>query len=320
MNMSKCPICRKDFFCTQEDVPDYYTRIRCKTFDFDFLLSSELFEKADGDEIKEKSMDIIAEHLLRHPLCRYDRWRFFYNPDYTKQDTDPLYYINIAEKLKGYPTTVSDITNRTLLNLAILAPHYGDSVSPELYYRRFYFEHNDNPIPLSGVLSMLEEMDLLIHQSEFSFKISAKGWERIDELRNKENEIKQGFIAMSFDDVAVSICEAFKEAIDAAGYAFYISKEKEHNNQVVPEMLFEIQRSKFMVVDVTYPNYGAYYEAGYAQALGKQVIICCRKAEHESQDKNKRPHFDIAQKQIIVWETKEELVRKLKRRIEATVR
>ena len=82
----------------------------------------------------------------------------------------------------------------------------------------------------------------------------------------------------------------------------------------------EHSQNKFAVVDVTCPNFGAYYEAGYAQALEKQVIICCRKAEHESPDKKKRPHFDIAQKPVIVWETEEELVEKLKRRIEATVR
>ena len=97
-----------------------------------------------------------------------------------------------------------------------------------------------------------------------------------------------------------------------------IMDEKEHNNQIVPEMLFEISRSSFMVVDVTIPNYGAYYEAGYGQALGKEIIICCRKENDEPLEK--KLHFDIAQKPIIEWKTEEELVEKLKRRIEATVK
>ena len=66
------------------------------------------------------------------------------------------------------------------------------------------------------------------------------------------------------------------------------------------------------------PNYGAYYEAGYAQALGKQVIMCCRKSEFDS-DKG-RPHFDVAQKSMIVWKDEEELVERLRKRIEATVK
>ena len=73
-------------------------------------------------------------------------------------------------------------------------------------------------------------------------------------------------------------------------------------------------------MDVTYPNYGAYYEAGYAQALGKQVIICCRKAEFDDKENKDRPHFDIAQKAMVVWEDENDLVRRLKKRIEATVK
>ena len=86
----------------------------------------------------------------------------------------------------------------------------------------------------------------------------------------------------------------------------------------MPEIFYEIERSKFVVVDVTFPNYGAYYEAGYAQALGKQVIMCCRKAEFDSD--GGRPHFDVAQKSMIVWENEGELVERLKKRIEATVK
>jgi len=55
----------------------------------------------------------------------------------------------------------------------------------------------------------------------------------------------------------------------------------------------------------------------YAQALGNEVIICCREAEFHSKDK--RPHFDISQKSMIVWKDEEELITKLMRRIEATV-
>lgn len=76
--------------------------------------------------------------------------------------------------------------------------------------------------------------------------------------------------------------------------------------------MFEISRSKFVVVDITYPNYGAYYEAGYAEALGKEVIICCR-------DTDFKPHFDIAQKSAIVWKDENDLEERLYRRIEATV-
>ncbi|MCB6288245.1 hypothetical protein, partial [[Clostridium] scindens] len=51
---------------------------------------------------------------------------------------------------------------------------------------------------------------------------------------------------------------------------------------------------------------------GYAEALGKEVIVCCCK-------ENFKPHFDIAQKSAVIWEDERDLEEKLFRRIEATV-
>ena len=78
-------------------------------------------------------------------------------------------------------------------------------------------------------------------------------------------------------------------------------------------------------MDITDPNYGAYYEAGYALGLGKEVIITCRKDVHDRkafkcdkdemckfEEKALKPHFDIAQKQILVWENTADLTKQLK--------
>ena len=48
-------------------------------------------------------------------------------------------------------------------------------------------------------------------------------------------------------------------------------KRKDNYEHGTAHKVFE---NKFVVVDITYPNHAAYYEAGYAQALGKEVIVC----------------------------------------------
>lgn len=45
--------------------------------------------------------------------------------------------------------------------------------------------------------------------------------------------------------------------------------------------------------------------------LGKSVIQLCKKGI--------QLHFDIAQKNTIMWETEEDIVKKLKNRIKATI-
>lgn len=102
-------------------------------------------------------------------------------------------------------------------------------------------------------------------------------------------------------------------------------------------MLRLIRESRFLILDITEPNFGAYYEAGYASGLGKEVIVCCKKEifdkknficphlekikEEDKETLSKedckyyskalRPHFDIAQKQTLVWEDEGDLTKKL---------
>ncbi len=66
-----------------------------------------------------------------------------------------------------------------------------------------------------------------------------------------------------------------------------------------------------MVVDLTHQNNGAYFEEGYAMGLGKPVIQLCRKGT--------TLHFDIAQKNTIMWATEEDIPEKLRNRIKATI-
>ena len=110
----------------------------------------------------------------------------------------------------------------------------------------------------------------------------------------------------------------FQKVIAGASFEPIVIKDVEHNNQIVSEIRRQIERCSFLVMDCTHPNYGAYYEAGIAVGLGKEVIICCSKKAFESDDS--RPHFDIAQQSMIVWKDLDDLSERLTRRIKATVK
>ena len=59
---------------------------------------------------------------------------------------------------------------------------------------------------------------------------------------------------MQFGDKTETIRQAFKETISECRYVPRVIDEKEHNHQIVPEILYEISKSKFVVVDITFPN------------------------------------------------------------------
>lgn len=155
-----------------------------------------------------------------------------------------------------------------------------------------------------------------------AISLTPKGLERCYDLQKSEN--KDVFVAMSFHESAKDIRNAIKQGIDNARYSSLLMDEIVHNHQIVPEMLRLIKESRLMIMDITYPNFGAYYEAGYAQGLGKEVIITCKREVWNQKeficekDDNCRyieiaskPHFDIVQKQILVWDDYADLTKKL---------
>jgi nucleoside 2-deoxyribosyltransferase len=275
-------------------------------------------------EKKYRIFNMIFEKMLRDPIKTVDgrrlKWFFFYDESYEAKGDEKPNYINLAEEMRNYPRNVAEKVNRALQNISIKYKSIGDIIDwSQGCERRLLFCDSQNQD--SEALSMFNFIrdlgDFDGNPLSGSGRVSYKGWEKIDELNTYQKEINQGFIAMSFSKDAAPIMEIFKSAINESGYKPQVISEKEHNNQIVPEIFFEIGRSKFIVVDITYPNYGAYYEAGFAQALEKQVIVCCRKREFD--DNKTKPHFDIAQKAMIIWESENELKESLIKRIQATV-
>lgn len=142
-------------------------------------------------------------------------------------------------------------------------------------------------------------------------ELNPNGWQRIEALEITDKNNKNVFIAMSFGEEAKATREALKSGITNAGYQPILIDEVTHNHQIVPEMFKKIRDSKFLVIDISVPNMGAYYEAGYAYGLGKEVIFCCNEKSFDSQDKNMRPHFDVSQKQMLRWKDESDLTKQL---------
>ncbi len=76
-------------------------------------------------------------------------------------------------------------------------------------------------------------------------------------------------------------------------------------------MRLQIKQARFLIVELTHANSGAYWEAGYAEGLGKPVIYTLK----ESTDK---AHFDVDHSLRIVWSP--DKVDDALKRLKATIR
>ena len=316
-----CPLCRlKDNKCKKAfSDRNGYMCFHCDTFGVDYAVSDNIMNLPPNEKMA-RLFDLMTEFLL-HKTRRLDEsadkkvWHFDFDVSTEEQGTICQEYVNLATLLNNYPTTVMERADRAIYNLSLLFPQYGDVISLFPDQSRIIFEHNPNNADTNGTLDILQELGYLNAVSSGLYKISAEGWKKIDQMRSKEFVKKQAFVAMKFGEQTNKTREAIRTAIQQCGYTARIIDEKEHNNQIVPEIFYEIEQSIFLVVDLTIHCDGAYYEAGYAQGLGKQVIVCCRAKEFESTP----PHFDIAQKSMVVWKDEADLINRLQKRIVATV-
>ncbi|WP_051205546.1 hypothetical protein [Butyrivibrio sp. FC2001] len=141
--------------------------------------------------------------------------------------------------------------------------------------------------------------------------ITAEGYQRIDRLRRNSGEGRNVLVAMKFGEDTMNLRNAIKMGIRDAGYNPILIDEVEHNELITPELLSYIRNSRFVVVDLTHKNNGAYFEEGYAMGLGKPVIQLCKNGTEL--------HFDIAQKNTIMWDSEDDIPLRLKNRIKATI-
>jgi nucleoside 2-deoxyribosyltransferase len=62
----------------------------------------------------------------------------------------------------------------------------------------------------------------------------------------------------------------------------------------------EIRRCRFLIADLSDDNAGAYWEAGFAEGLGKPVIYIC--ADKDESGNRKSTHFDTDHRHTVRWD------------------
>lgn len=141
--------------------------------------------------------------------------------------------------------------------------------------------------------------------------IAPMGFNRIDELQKRSAYGSNVLVAMKFGDDTLPLRESIRKGIINSGYNAIFIDEVQHNDFITPELLKYIRDSKFVVADLSHQNNGAYFEEGYAMGLGKPVIQLCKK--------DVKLHFDIAQKNTIMWVNESDIPQLLENRIKATI-
>lgn len=335
-----CPICGEKKYCIPYDKQVVYcTNCNGKKGSIYFLR---------GADITQDLLNKTDIYIFYHPLKEFVRYFLGDNEAFEIASKEWKYLVQILpEQVEAwYPRTFAQKIDYMLQYFADHMKYDGEFVSysvEELKNILFIKESKFNSENLDDIIRQVRyilsylikidyiETNLLDNQgicalrymstcndSQF-ISLTPKGLARVDELQKDISSNKDIFVAMAFNDNTVPTREAIREGIKEAHFSEKFLDEIIHNQQIVPYMMRLIRECRFLIMDITDPNYGAYYEAGYALGLGKEVIITCSKEIFSKKDfankleeKALKPHFDIAQKQILVWEDTADLTKQLK--------
>jgi len=151
--------------------------------------------------------------------------------------------------------------------------------------------------------------------------LTLDGWERYEAEKSGKVAGKYGFIAMKFKDpildpfVEMTVKPAVKDGI---GYDLLDMRNVARAGIIDNIMRTQIRDAAFVIVDLTHDNSGAYWEAGYAEGLGKPVIYICEKGKFEEA----KTHFDTNHCTTVLWNHEdgdnfcEELIATLRRSLD----
>ena len=324
---SNCPICGSEAKNNSEFEKNmmFYACPVCGRFE------------VGADAIRSFNENHLSSYLFYHAFHQEKKGEMRYHTtlskekcdEYKKTKTDdrgiPV-HLDSGMVEMWYPKTFAERVDYVLLYISDNTRHMGQSIT--LSYNDglslLFVDRKENEMWRAKDMCGAEAQYLLdyldsCHCIEYVFdgerglrlRLLPNGYGRVDEIQRATSHGRNVLVAMKFGEDTVPLREAIRKGVTDAGYFAVFIDEVQHNELITPELLKHIRDSKFVVADLTHQNNGAYFEEGYAMGLGKPVIQLCKKGT--------QLHFDIAQKNTIMWEEEEDIPLRLTNRIKATI-
>ncbi len=156
-----------------------------------------------------------------------------------------------------------------------------------------------------------------------SCQLTFKGWARYEKLKKGAASGETAFLAMKYGEKELKdvVDNCFRPAVKQTGYQLreLNDPDLQRAGLIDDRLRVEIKAAQFVISDLTHQNEGAYWEAGYAEGLGKPVIYTCEKSVFEKREGG--THFDTNHHLHILWtsDAQDEVAEELKACIRATI-
>ena len=145
------------------------------------------------------------------------------------------------------------------------------------------------------------------------------GWELYEAEKRGQTSGDYGFLAMEFGDAALEdfVGKVVKPIVKKElSYDLVDMRDVSQAGIIDNIMRVKIRDAAFVIADLTHDNRGAYWEAGYAERLGKPVVYICEQQKFGQE----KTHFDTNHCTTIPWFREESNHDDFKQKLIATLR
>ena len=146
------------------------------------------------------------------------------------------------------------------------------------------------------------------------------GWARYRELQTAVRAPRHIFMAMKYGDADLEalVDNHFRPAVTQTGFDLRVLNQNQPAGLIDDQLRVAIRTARLLICDLTHGNKGAYWEAGFAEGLGRPVIYTCRQDVFDDPKHEHRPHFDTSHLVTIPWNPAD--VQDAAIRLKATIR
>lgn len=174
------------------------------------------------------------------------------------------------------------------------------------------------------LLSALKDRNLIggaFRSHPSKVELTLDGWAEYERLLHEVVQSKKAFMAMPFGDSKYNLDELFEKcyipAVRKTGFELERIDSNPPAGSIDNRLRVEIRRCRFLLAELTNENRGVYWEAGFAEGLGRPVIFTCNKEYFDIEG----VHFDTRQHHTVLWDSREpeKVMEELKSTIRATL-
>lgn len=310
-----CPICGIKATIDNSEIQNYKVIIQCP-YCGNYSIGLKYLEEPEFTE-----EEIIKLKYYYATLPYDDKQRRFENYIHDQKSKDDIL------KNIHLPKNIIEKIDNVLLYMSHKTKSFNEAIlfDEETSYRLFFCIDNTEFFKILSYLNSQNYItDKCIARDYLGgYAITEKGVQRISDLLDSTSS-DRCFIAMWFNDETSEFYNYLVKAVQGnpeiedknsdgygAGYKAIRIDNKDHNNYIPNEIIAEIKRCKFMIADLTGYRGGVYFEAGFAEGLGKPVIYTCNEDWFDDTKDEKGGiikqgvHFDLKQKYILKWKKDE---------------